>query len=117
MKKQSYILKIGVALTLLLFSVATRSNMFAVEHSAAINGTGISIDNASGILTSLDNANYISLICEDDTSDDDDNDDAYLSLSNKRKVRELYREKHFCYHLQSVSSSFFFSSDTSPPLV
>lgn len=104
-------------MTLLLFSVAIRSNMFAVERSVVVNIAGISIDNSSGILTSLDNANYISLICEDDTSDDDDNDDAFLSFRDKKKERELYREKHFCYHLNSVSSSFFFSSDTSPPLV
>lgn len=116
MKKQSYIVKIGVALTLLLFSVATRSNMFAFERSATPTYERISNDNSSGILISLDKANHVYLICADDTSDDDHH--VFLSSQIKNRIRGLCCENYFYNCLSSSAfTSFFFSSDTSPPLV
>lgn len=115
MEKNNYILKIGVALTLLLFSVAIRSNMFVVDYATASTFTSFSIDTPSGFLISSDNTNYVDLICVDDNSDDDDHH-AYLFPQRRNSIRGLCSEKHFCYNLQSASFSFFFSSDTSPPL-
>ena len=116
MKKQSYIVKIGVALTLLLFSVATRSNMFAIERSATPTYVCSLTDNSSGVLISLDKANHINLICADDTFDDDDH--AFLTSYTKNRTRALFCENYLCDCLSSsASTSFFFSSDTSPPLV
>ncbi len=107
-------MKIGVALTLLLFTVATRSNMFAIERAARPIYEGISNDNSSGILISLDNTNHVNLICADDTSDDDNQ--VYLSSHTKNRMRGLCGENRFYNCLSSSASiSFFFSSDTSPP--
>lgn len=117
MKKQRYIMKIGVALALLLFSVVTRGNKFAIQGTQVFAESVFSQNSPFGSFTSLEQTNYFNLFCADDNSDDDDDDDACLACSQKKRARVLWCKEHFCDILRSTSSSFLFSSDNSPPVV
>jgi len=115
MKNKNYILKIGVALTLLLFSVATRSNMFATEQSFVVCAVKSSNNHAHEVISPIDMATYLNLIYGDDSSDDDDHH-AFLLRGKKDRIPMLYHDAYYSYSLHILSSSVFFSSDTSPPL-
>lgn len=118
MRQHKHILRVGVAIALLLLSNVIRSYDHVSASPSCEQSVFFTSDNdVSYVLSPQENTYSLSLICEDDNSDDDDSNDNYLLSYIKRSPRVLLKENSYTYCLQFVASSIFFFSDTSPPLV
>ncbi len=114
MKKQRDILKVSVALSLLLFSVAVRGHMFMWCGCSENHELYSSIKHLFGDILIQDNVHHADFCYADDTSHDDDV--KYLAHTDERGLISLESSISWGFLSDDIFLVFFYSSDTSPPV-
>lgn len=113
MDKKKNILKVSVALALLCLSVVTRSFFPQLDVVRSSNSVG---DYSSEMISSIDFAHPLNLICEDVCSDDYYTVHRHQTLRDRTPVLLFSGNKSFDSLLSFSKTFVFFSSDTSPPV-
>ena len=117
MNSSKQIIRISFALLLMLFSIAVRGEALTLTSDKQMTfALCQSNESSSEPVALLDDKNGIELICYDDHSDDQHQ--TFLNNRCNRCFSQLQQNTYLETNQKILfSRHFFFSSDTSPPII